>query len=206
MTKIPSIYPISQSNLEQKSLLKWAKSLLDCGATFIQYRDKNRSEKELLENSEKLIKLFENYKATLVINDRVDIAFIVGAKAIHLGWNDIPPERARILLKKKVIVGISTHNYKEAKKAFTFPIDYLALGPVFETKTKISADPMVSRKTQEVVIKNSPFPVVAIGGINVDNARELYERGFSSLSLISALAANPAKTYKTLIKILKSCK
>ena len=83
MTKIPPIYPISQSNLEQKSLLKWAKSLLDCGATFIQYRDKNRIDKELLDNCEKLINLFENYKATLVINDRVDIAFIVGAKAVR---------------------------------------------------------------------------------------------------------------------------
>lgn len=206
MTKIPPIYPISQSNLEQKSLLKWAKSLLDCGATFIQYRDKNRIDKELLDNCEKLINLFENYKATLVINDRVDIAFIVGAKAVHLGWEDIPPERARILLKKRVIVGISTHNYKEAKKAFTFPIDYLALGPVFETKTKISSEPIVSHKTQEVILKNSPFPVVAIGGINLDNARELYERGFSSLSLISTIAENPTNTYEALIKIWKSCK
>ncbi|MFB3851484.1 MAG: thiamine phosphate synthase [Acidobacteriota bacterium] len=206
MIKIPPVYPISQPNLEEKKLLRWAKTLLDCGATLIQYRDKNRSDREIFHNAEKLQKLFENYKATLVINDRSDIAFILGLKAVHLGWDDIPPDRARELLGKKVILGISTHSYKVAKIAFSFPVNYLAIGPVFETKTKENPHQVVSPKEQVKIIKECPFPTVAIGGITLDNALELYKRGFSSLSAISVLAENPAGTFKEFLKIHRDSK
>lgn len=203
MNKIAPVYPISQPNLEEKKLLRWAKTLLDCGATLIQYREKNRSDREIFHNTEKLQKIFENYKATLVINDRSDIAFILGLKAVHLGWDDIPPDRARELLGKNVMLGISTHSYKVAKIAFSFPVNYLAIGPVYETKTKENPHSIVSPITQRKIIKECPFPTVAIGGITLDNASELYKRGFSSLSAISVFAENPAKKYKEFLRIYK---
>ena len=206
MKQISPVYPISQSGLDEKKLLRWAKTLLDCGAEFIQYREKNRSDKEIFKNAEKLLKLFESYKATLVINDRVDIAYILGIKAVHLGWDDIPPRRARELLGKRIILGISTHNYSVAKDAFSFPVNYLAVGPVFDTNTKKDHHPIVSPKTQERIIKECPFPAVAIGGISLGNALELYKRGFSSLSAISVFEENPAKAYKEFLRIYKESK
>ncbi|MCX7830119.1 MAG: thiamine phosphate synthase [Acidobacteria bacterium] len=206
MIKLDFVYPISHTNLEEKKLVRWAKSLLDCGATLIQYRDKNRSDKEIFKNCENLLKLFENYRATLVLNDRIDIAYILGIRAVHLGWDDIPCEKARELLGKKAIIGISTHNLNQAKKAINFAVNYIAIGPVFETNTKENAGSVVSEETQRKIIKLSHLPVVAIGGINLQNARDLYERGFSSLSAISVFAQEPGRTYKEFKKIFLTTK
>lgn len=204
MRNFNPVYPISPSGLDQKSLLKWAKSLLDEGATFIQYRDKKRSDKELFENTEKLLKLFENYKATLVINDRPDIAYILKAKAVHLGWGDILPQEARKLLGNKVIIGISTHNLRQVEIASNYKVNYIALGPVFKTVTKENPYPVVSEGVQKKAINLTPLSLVAIGGITPKNSAELYKRGFASLAALSVFKENPAKIFRQFKKIYEN--
>ncbi len=206
MITIDPVYPISPSGFDQKKLFKWFKSLLDEGATFLQYRDKNRSETELFRNAEKLLKLFENYNATLVINDRVDIAHILEAKAVHLGWDDLPPKEVRKLSGNKIIIGISTHNLRQLKTALNYEIDYIALGPVFETLTKENPHPVVSDRVQKKAIKLTTLPLVAIGGITTRNSAQLYKKGFTSLSAISAFKENPAKAYREFKKVYREFK
>ncbi len=204
MKKIEPIYPISPSSLDFKKLEKWFKSLLDEGAKLLQYREKERDDFELFSNSEKLFKICESYKATLVINDRVDIAYILNAKYLHIGDKDLPFYETQRLLNKKTLIGVSTHSYKEAKSYFTKSPYYIALGPIFQTTTKEKPHPIVSIKTQKKVIKESPHPVVAIGGITLSTAEKLWQRGFSSISAISIFKEKPATIYKELFKIYQS--
>ncbi len=204
MKIIEPIYPISPSNLDFKNIEKWFKSLLDQGAKFLQYREKEKNDFELFSNSEKLLKICESYKATLVINDRADIAYILNAKCLHIGDKDIPFCEVKKLLGKKPLIGVSTHSYKEAKFYFSKSPYYIALGPIFQTTTKENPHPIVPIKTQKKVIKESPHPVVAIGGITLSTAEQLWQRGFSSISAISIFKENGAKTYKELLRIYQS--
>lgn len=206
LNKIDPIYPISPPMFNKEKLLRWAKTLLDCGAKIIQYREKHKSDKEFLEIALLLKKLCEEYKAKLIINDRVDIAIICDADGIHLGWEDLNPLDVRKILKKRMVLGISTHSYYQAKKAFLYDVDYIALGPVYPTTSKESKYRVVNERTQKNVIKNSPYPVVAIGGINLKNALSLYERGFSSLSAISLFKDNTLRNFKKLKEIYENFK
>jgi thiamine-phosphate pyrophosphorylase len=197
---IPPIYPISPSGLKSNHLYAWAKELLDAGGNLIQYREKNPGDSGIFRNAEMLARLFESYSATLVINDRADISLLSGALAIHLGGDDLPAGEVRKLLGENVLIGVSTHSASEAMAAFELPVDYVALGPVFETVSKGNTKPLVAAEVQEKVIKESPLPVVAIGGINVEKASVLWRRGFASVAAIAAFAENPAKNYKEFLK------
>lgn len=200
------IYPISPPNLTYKSLERWFSSLLDAGAKLIQYREKEISCRNFFKNVERLIKISENYEASLVLNDRLDIAYILGLKFVHIGDKDIPFDKAKKFLKSNVKIGVSTHSLREAKTFFDKEVFYIALGPVYETSTKKNPHPVVDANTQKKVILDSPHPVVAIGGINLDNAKDLWQRGFSSLSGISVFRENPAKIYKDFLRIYKEVK
>jgi thiamine-phosphate pyrophosphorylase len=197
---IPPIYPISPSGLSPELLSEWAKELLDAGAKLIQYREKTKSDSEVFRNAETLIRLCEPYSAVLVINDRADMAALSKAKAIHLGGDDLPAADVRKLLGENVLIGVSTHGFDEAMRAFSLPVDYVALGPVYDTASKDNPKPVVAVEVQEKVIKESPLPVVAIGGITVERAVVLWKRGFASVAAIHAFAEEPGKNYKEFLK------
>jgi thiamine-phosphate pyrophosphorylase len=132
---------------------------------------------------------------TLIINDRVDVALAVNAAGVHLGQDDLPPEAARQLLGDEAIIGYSTHNIAQAQAAATLPVDYVAIGPIFQTSTKVfqtstkaNPDPEVGldgvRAVREAV---GNIPLVAIGGITPANAAMVIDAGADSVALISAL-------------------
>ena len=128
----------------------------------------------------------------LIINDRVDIALAAGAAGVHLGQDDLSPEAARKLLGPDAIIGYSTHNIDQAMSATKLPIDYLAIGPIFSTTTKTDTAPVLGLDGLLAVRRAiGQFPLVAIGGITLENAREVINAGADSVAVISALLSMP---------------
>lgn len=193
---LPLLYPITPDGLAGPALLAWAGELLEAGCKLLQYRRKSGPDRERLADLEALLALCGTYSCRLVVDDRTDLVILSGADGVHLGQTDLPPSEARQLLGTGRLIGFSTHGWEQAEEAIDSPADYLALGPVFGTTTKANPDPVVPVEVQERVLRASPIPVVAIGGITPRNAPELWARGFASLAVIGALAANPAEGWR----------
>jgi thiamine-phosphate pyrophosphorylase len=142
----------------------------------------------------------------LIVNDRVDIALAAGAAGVHLGQDDLSPEAARKLLGSDAIIGYSTHNIDQAISAIKLPIDYLAIGPIFSTTTKTDTAPVLGLDGLRAVRRTiGQFPLVAIGGITLNNAREIIDAGADSIAVISALLSgrNITTTTQTLLDHLR---
>ena len=123
-----------------------------------------------------------------MINDRVDIALALKADGVHLGQDDLPPDEARKILGARAIIGLSTHNARQAAAAIRMPVDYIAIGPVFQTKTKEKPAPGVGldgvRLVRDAV---GDFPLAAIGGITSENFRDVLSSGAASVAVISGI-------------------
>lgn len=156
------------------------------GVQIVQLREKSASAKEFIELGRKVKDLCALYDALFIINDRVDIAHIVGADGIHLGQDDVDIDSARHLLGKDAIVGISTHAPEQALKAVASGADYIGVGPVFETPTKPGRE-SVGLEYVEWASKNVNIPWFAIGGINQDNAHEVINSGASRIAVVRAI-------------------
>jgi thiamine-phosphate pyrophosphorylase len=193
------IYPITDTRITNLSHAEQVKLLIEGGARFIQLREKFLSPKEFFAQAEEAIIIARKYDAIIIINDRVDIALALKADGVHLGQDDLPPEKARKILGKKAIIGFSTHNVEQAIEAVKLPVDYVAIGPVFATKTKENPDEIVGiagvKKVRQAI---GDFPLVAIGGINSDNFREVFESGANSLAIISEILSPPDKIIEKL--------
>ena len=174
------------------------------GATFIQLRDKYASPEDFYDSAKKALQAARERNVKIIINDRVDIALALKADGVHLGQDDVPPEYARKILGEKAIIGFSTHNLRQALAAVKLPIDYLAIGPVFTTRTKENPDNIVGIKTVKKVREAiGDFPLVAIGGITAENFRDVLNAGASSAAIISDLlsdAGNISSKLKTLLR------
>ncbi|HEU4833562.1 MAG TPA: thiamine phosphate synthase [Pyrinomonadaceae bacterium] len=186
--KLPRIYPITDIRLSGLSHAEQVKALSQGGASLIQLREKHESAREFFEQAKAAFNVAARRGAQLIINDRVDLALAVGAYGVHLGQDDMPPDAARKLLGPNPVIGYSTHNIEQAIAARKFPIDYLAIGPIFATTTKSNTAPVVGleglRAVREAI---GGFPLVAIGGITSENARDVIAAGADSVAVISAL-------------------
>ena len=182
------IYPITDKIISGFSHAEQVARLSDRGATLIQLREKVESPKEFLVEAEAAVKVARARGVRIIINDRVDIALALGADGVHLGQDDLPPAAARRLLGPNAIIGFSTHNLDQARLAVTLPIDYLALGPIFPTSTKESANPVVGLAGLVSIKKLvGSLPLVAIGGITSKNADSVMEAGASACAVIRDL-------------------
>jgi thiamine-phosphate pyrophosphorylase len=189
---LPKIYPITDVSITKLSHLKQVKQLIKGGAEIIQLREKTASSSDFYEAAQEVMIFARTRNVKIIINDRVDIALAVGADGIHLGQNDLPPAKARKILGANAIIGFSTHNIEQAIKAVKLPIDYLAIGPIFATDTKENPDPVVGIKGLSNVRKAiGDFPLVAIGGINFENAKSVFANGADSMAVVSAIL-NPS--------------
>ena len=162
------------------------------GAKVIQLREKEMIGASLYDCAVQALAVAREHGVKLIINDRVDIAMAVGADGVHLGQDDLLPAVARSLLGTKAIIGYSTHNLSQALEALNFPIDYIAIGPVFSTATKSDTAPTVGLEgvaKVRTVIRN--VPLVAIGGINEMNAASVFDAGADSVAVITALLSDP---------------
>lgn len=162
------------------------------GAQMIQLREKHLDARDFFREAEAALRVARKAGVRLIINDRVDIALALGADGVHLGQDDLPPEAARRILGERAVIGFSTHNPEQARLAASLPIDYLAIGPIFPTSSKDKPDPTVGLDGLSRVRETVPsLPLVAIGGITLENARKTLAAGADSLALIGALMADP---------------
>jgi thiamine-phosphate pyrophosphorylase len=185
---LPKLYAITDVKLSGLSHAEQVAALAVGGATLIQLREKHLSADEFYREARDAVRVARTYQVKLLINDRVDVALAVGADGVHLGQDDLPPEAARRLLGEDALVGFSTHNLVQAREATRLPIDYLALGPVFQTTTKENPDPVVGPdRLREVRESVGRLPLVGIGGITIENARSVLAAGADSVAVVSWL-------------------
>jgi thiamine-phosphate diphosphorylase len=189
---LPKLYPITDARLSGLSHREQVARLLAGGASFIQLREKHASPRDFYQEAEAALRVAREGGARLIINDRVDAALALKADGVHLGQDDLPPAAARSLLGEQAIIGYSTHTVAQALEAARLPVDYLAIGPIYATSSKDNPDPVVGldglRRVRQAA---GDLPLVAIGGINRQNAREVIAAGADSVALINALLASP---------------
>ena len=190
--RLPRVYALTDTQLSGLSHAEQVALLSAGGASLIQLREKRMLALEFYEQARAAVVVAERSGVRLIVNDRVDVAIAVGAGGVHLGQDDLPPAAARKLLGETAIVGYSTHNVDQALEAVTLPIDYLAIGPIFQTTTKTDTSPVLGLEGLRAVRSAiGDFPLVAIGGITHTNARNAVEAGADSVAVISALLADP---------------
>lgn len=204
--RLPRVYPITDTQISGLSHAVQVALFAGGGATVVQLRDKHSSALAFYEQAKAALAVAREHGVQLIINDRADIALAVGADGVHLGQDDLPPEAARCLLGDEVVIGFSTHNVKQAIEASTWPIEYLAIGPIFETATKENPDPVVGldglRMVREAIGER---PLVGIGGITPENARSVIDAGADSVAIIRGLLTSPDGISESLRKTLFSC-
>lgn len=204
---LPKIYPITDVRAARLSHREQVEQFVQGGARIIQLREKYAAPRDFYADAEEALKFARKNSVKLIINDRVDIALALKADGVHLGQDDLPPEAARKILGAKAIIGFSTHNLEQAIEAVRLPVDYIAVGPVFTTKTKEKPDAVVgveALKKIRAAIGN--FPLVAIGGINSNNFREVLAAGADSTAIISDLIYESEKIAEKLRLLFAVCK
>ncbi len=175
------------------------------GVTLVQLRAKELTTKEMLKLGKLLKDVLDKYNIPLIVNDRVDVAFALDAHGVHLGEDDLPPKIARKILGENKIIGYSCDDPKKAsileKEGI---VDYLGTGSVFSTKTKKDAGEVIGIDGLKNVTKSTSLPVVAIGGINLENVEFLENTGIKGIAVASAImkSKNPKDTAQIFRKIL----
>jgi thiamine-phosphate pyrophosphorylase len=188
MISLPRFYAIADATFGDPVHL--ARALFEGGARLIQVRNKTAGAGELLAQVERILG-FAPPGARVIVNDRADVARLAGATGVHLGQDDLPPAAAREILGPGGVVGFSTHNMTQALAASAMPIDYLAVGPIFQTSTKLNPDPVVGLELLGRICRATRRPVVAIGGITLEDAECVLAAGAHSIAVISDLLAAP---------------
>lgn len=167
-----------------------ARACLDGGARLLQLRAKNLGAGELADLCEQVRVDAAACGATLIVNDRADVARLVPGAGVHLGQDDLPPALARRVVGAQAIVGFSTHTSGQVDAAVREPISYLAVGPVFGTRTKHTGYDAVGLELVRYAAQAAPaVPIVGIGGITIDHARAVIAAGARSVAVISDLLA-----------------
>lgn len=208
--QLPKIYPLTDQAIAGISHAEQVRQLSAAGAQFIQLREKTQPSREFTAAAVEAIEVAREFGTSIIINDRVDVAMLVGADGVHLGQDDLPPGSARRLLGEKAIIGFSTHTLDQVKKALELPIDYLAFGPIFPTATKSDAEAVAGLEgLMRVRDLAGDIPVVAIGGIGRANLLSVLNAGAASAAVISAVLGGPApigESFRELHNIAASSK
>ena len=186
-----SIYLVTDDGcLQGRELLDCVREALEGGVTLVQYRAKTASSAEMYAEALQLKALCDSFNVPLIINDRLDIAMAVGAAGVHLGQDDLPCAAARKILGEDYIIGVSAHNPAEAKAALQSGADYLGCGAVFGTATKADVKKL-STEGLTAICREKGLPVVGIGGVTVDNYREVRAAGADGAAIVSGILAQP---------------
>lgn len=209
MTKFNNFdfYFITDSELSKNSIYLDTENAIKAGCKVIQYREKNKSKNDMVKEVKKLKKICES-KAIFLINDYIDIALECNVDGVHIGQDDVSIETARTLLGKDKIIGLTVHNLEEAIKAEMLGVDYIGVAPIFKTETKEDARDPIGVDIIKTIRKNVDLPIVAVGGINKNNVKEIINSGADSVVSIYAVlnSDDVYKEIKEFINIIKRCK
>ena len=168
-----------------------ARLCFEGGADVVQLRMKDTDGGEMLEKAKAIQEIAQQYCKFFIVNDRLDIAVLAGADGVHLGQTDIPVQEARRLVGDEMIIGVSASTVEEAVKAVDDGADYIGVGSVFNTSTKPDADQGIGLDTLMDICQAVDIPVVAIGGINKGNIRDVIRAGADGAAVVSAIMAKP---------------
>lgn len=185
----PRFYPILDTGaLARRSFppLTAAEAILQAGAGILQFRHKTHFSMEVFETARQVSVLCLQAGARLIIDDRADIAALIGA-GVHLGQEDVEPAGARSLLGAAGIIGYSTHNEQQLLEGNREPVDYLAVGPIFSTNSKQNPDPVIGLGELRRLRAHTDKRLVAIGGITRETAAAVLAAGADSVAVISDL-------------------
>lgn len=177
-----------------RSVLSVVEEALQAGAGAIQLRDKTASARNLLTQAESLRRLTRRFDALLFLNDRFDVALAADADGVHLGPDDLPVSAVRAAAPPGFLIGYSTDEPEAARAAVDKGADYLGCGAVFPTSTKVDAGEVIGISGLARVVRSVSVPVVAIGGIRVNQARSLLDAGAAGVAVIGAVMSAPDPT------------
>lgn len=187
LKKALKLYLVTDSDiLKGRDFYKVIEDSMKAGVTMVQLREKDADGKEFLQKAIKLRELTRKYDVSFIINDRVDIAMLCDADGVHVGQSDIDAVSVRKLMGEDKIIGVSARSVEEAKKAKEDGANYLGIGAMFSTSTKLDAKD-VSFDTLNNIINKVDLPFVLIGGINLDNVCELKRFNPDGYALVSGI-------------------
>lgn len=182
-----TLYLVTDRNLMSSASLETAvEQAILGGCTMVQLREKDISSDEFYRLAVSIKSITDKYEIPLIINDRVDIALSVNAAGVHIGQHDLPASIVRKIIPQNMILGVSVSTLQEAQKAVSDGADYLGVGAMFSTSTKTDAD-VVSMHTLSQIRKSDHIPIVAIGGINKENAPVFKAINIDGLAVVSAI-------------------
>jgi thiamine-phosphate pyrophosphorylase len=187
---IPRLYAITDSDILYAhgiSCADFAAELREAGVQLLQYRDKNGSPKQVLQAIAQMQAALQGSTCRLIVNDRADLAVLGKADGVHVGQDDLSPADARAVVGAQRMVGVSTHSDSQLNIAALSCADYIAIGPVFGTRTKLDHDPVVGLDGVHRARRITSKSLVAIGGITRENARSVVDAGADSVAVISGL-------------------
>jgi thiamine-phosphate pyrophosphorylase len=190
--RLPPVYAVLDTDVAAahgRAPLDLARAYVDGGVRFLQVRGKALSSAALLDVAAAVVALARPYEALVVVNDRADVAVVAGASGVHVGQDDLSPDDARAVVGSDRLVGVSTHTPAQIERAAASSADYLAVGPVFGTRTKDTGYAPVGLDLVRLAAASGK-PVVAIGGITLARAPEVIAAGAASLAVISDLLAH----------------
>jgi thiamine-phosphate pyrophosphorylase len=205
----PPLYAIIDAALLKKtSELSFVEMMAESGVELLQYRNKRASSRELFEASQSISATLSrlakpgSYKPRFIVNDRADIAVLANAQGVHVGQQDLNVEEARAIVGPDILVGVSTHSLEQLDAADKTSADYIAFGPIFPTSSKENPDPVVGLDLLREARQHTQKPIVAIGGITLERAAEVFRAGANSLAVARDLIAseNPAARAQLFLK------
>jgi thiamine-phosphate pyrophosphorylase len=202
----PSLYAILDPSLLTTSELVLAETLAGSGVELIQYRNKNAPSRNLFEVSTQLSARLAQHGVRFIVNDRPDVALLAGAGGVHVGQEDLGVEEARAICGNERWVGVSTHTLEQVAAADRTSADYIAFGPIFPTTTKQNPDAVVGTELLRRARQMTRKPLVAIGGITLERAAEVYAAGADSLAVVRDLicAASPGARAREYLAVAAS--
>lgn len=195
-----SLYFITDStNYTEEEFLFRVEQALMGGVTLLQLREKEKTTREYIELAQKVHNITRKYNVPLIIDDRVDVALAIDAEGVHVGQSDMPVKIARKLMGENKIVGATTKTVEQAKEAFEQGADYLGVGAIYPTTTKVKTV-LTSTDTLNDICHAVPISVNAIGGLNKDNIDVLEGVSVAGICVVSAImkADDPKKATEEL--------
>lgn len=200
---LPPLYAIMDAALLRISELAFFQMLVEAGVTLIQYRHKQASPREYFHTSLALANFSRPRGIRFVVNDRPDIAWLVGAGGVHVGQEDLEVDQARRIVGRDGWVGVSTHTEEQFRSATATSADYIAVGPVFHTTTKERPDPVVGVEFVRRMRPLTTKPLVAIGGITLERAEAVWRAGADSVAVAADLlhSADPVQRARQYLEL-----
>lgn len=179
------LHSLGRSNIEI------AREILAGGVPILQYREKTKKVREMYEECLVLRAMTQHYGALFIINDYLDLALAVGADGVHIGQDDLPLSKVRELVGPDLMIGVSTHSPAQALTAVSDGADYIGVGPLFATQTKIDVCTPVGLDYLDYVVQNLKIPFVAIGGIKEHNLAAVIKTGARTVALVTEIVGDP---------------